>query len=434
MPRKLNLLLITADSLRADAVGWGARHVGSSPTPHLDRLAEEALVFTQGIAQGTYTMMSMPALLAGAAPSRLRPYSFGEEGGVLLGPNATLPEAAVEAGYRTAGFHSNPYLSRAFGFERGFETFYDDVLLGQSRYQIKAHMLIYRLRRLIRFWPYLPARGLNRKVLSWLGQGDEPFFLWVHYMDTHGPYQSSAEFNLAARIRDEALWRKAVRRPEALSAPERAGFAGAYRRAVTNLDREVGDFLEEFERRGWRDRTAVLFTADHGEEFFEHGRFGHSNAPYEELIRVPLTVCVPGVSARTIDAVVSLVDVAPTVVDIMGGAAPPHFEGQSLLRFATVARPQLESVAIVEQTLAPYVAAVRTREWKFILGDTGRRELYALGTDPGEARNVVGEHSGVAQGLERQLAAHRRPPAESTTLSLEEEDLVTKRLRDLGYL
>jgi arylsulfatase len=425
-PRQ-NLILITVDSLRADVVG-------PDLTPALHGLAAESLVFSNAIAPGCYTMMSMPALFAGTAPSRLTPYYFGEEHGVLLGARASVTEVLAETGYHTGGFHSNPYLSRAFGFDRGFRDFDDDMVLGGSRRRIALHMLAYRLRRVFRSRPYLPAGPLNRKALAWLARARRPFFLWLHYMDTHGPYQSDVRFHLPTRIRDEALWRKAIGGRTALSPGERARFFQSYRRAAANLDRALGDFLGALRQNGVLAETAILVTADHGEEFFEHGRFGHSNGPYEELIRVPLILRVPALPARTIDSQVSLLDVAPTIVELAAAPARPQFEGRSLLRFTRNGVAVTPSVTITEQTLTPYVAAVRGGEWKLIQGGGGRTELYHLVQDPGETRNVAAERPEIAERLAKELQAHTGSPEAPTSLSPEEEEVVARRLRDLGYL
>ncbi len=428
MTPRQNVILITIDSLRADVVG-------PSLTPVLDDLAAESLVFSNAIAQGCYTMMSMPALFAGTAPSRLRPYYFGEEHGVLLGAHPSVAEVVAQEGYHTGGFHSNPYLSRAFEFDRGFRDFDDDMVLGGSRQRARLHMLAYRLRRLFRSRPYLPAGPLNRKALAWLARARRPFFLWLHYMDTHGPYQSDVRFHLLTRIRDEGLWRKAIGGRKALSPVERERVFESYRRAAANLDCALGEFFGALRRDGVLDQTAIVVTADHGEEFFEHGRFGHGNGPYEELIKVPLMIRVPGIPARTIDTQVSLVDVAPTVVELAGGPTRAHFEGQSLLRFArhrVAEAPAL--VAITEQTLTPYVAAVRRTEWKLISGGDGRAELYHLVHDPGETRNVAAEHTEVVTSLAAELQVHKKDPGSLKSLSPDEEEVVARRLRDLGYL
>lgn len=427
MTPRQNIILITIDSLRADVVG-------PSLTPALDALAAESLVFSNAIAQGCYTMMSMPALFAGTAPSRLQPYYFGEEHGVLLGTHASVAEVLAETGYHTGGFHSNPYLSRAFGFDRGFRDFDDDMVLGGSRRRIALHMLAYRLRRFFRSRPYLTAGPLNRKALAWLTRARRPFFLWVHYMDTHGPYQSDARFYLTTRIRDEALWRKAIHGRKALSPAERARFFESYRRAAANLDRALESFLGALRWNGVLEETAILVTADHGEEFFEHGRFGHSNGPYEELIRVPLMVRVPSLRARTINRQVSLLDVAPTIVELAAAPARPQFEGRSLLRFARNGVAAGPEVAIAEQTLTPYVAAVRGTGWKLIHRDGGRTELYHLIHDPGETRNVAAERPEIANQLRMELQVHRGSPGTPQILSREEEEVVARRLRDLGYL
>lgn len=431
-----NIILLTVDSLRADCVGGAPER---TLTPHLDRVAETAVVFTQAFSQGPYTTLSMPSLFTGLYPSRLPPVEVRGMYGVRVGSTPTLTLALAQAGYHTLGFHSNPFLWRVFGFDRGFADFYDDMFLPGARLPVRLRLLLNRVHRLRRLTPYLPAAALNRKVLAGLARAREPFFLWVHYMDTHGPYQSRRGWGLAAKLRAERLWHKAAHRPTAVTPAERDTLWAWYRERVAYVDEQLGLLLGTLAGRGLLERSLLILTADHGDEFSEHGGYTHTHQLYDELIHVPLFFRVPGVAPRRVEEVVELVQIVPTVLDFLGLPEPNPLDGKSLRSTMAGGRDGLRGTALSEAELAPhYIVCLRDREWKLICRPgSGPDELYHLLEDPAEQRNVLAAHPEVAAALRRDLDARRRTGREAARaerLSPEDEQLVEARLRDLGYL
>lgn len=426
-----NVLLLTVDSLRADAVA-------SSPPETLafDRLAEEGVVYENAFAQGTFTTLSMPSLFASRYPSSLPPVEFLENTvGVHLDGVPTLPEALQDAGYETAGFHSNPLLSHLFGFDRGFDTFDSRLPLADvPGLPGRAKILTDKLLRLVRTHAYLPGERLTDRALDWLDEreDDRPFFCWLHYMDVHGPYQPKSGSVYLNKYRAERLWRKAVTRPGEVTAAEHERLWQTYREEVAYTDDCVGRLLEAFRERGLLEETVCVLTADHGEEFAEHGRYSHPDHLYEEVVHVPLVVRSPDENAGRVEHPVELVDVAPTVLAETGVEVPASFAGRHL------ADPG-SGHAISEAGVTPtYKASVRTDRWRYVrYGD--REELYDRQSDPGEGENVLDARPGVVADLgsrlDEHLATHGTHVGETGSADAGIEDSAVKdRLADLGYL
>lgn len=428
-----NVVLLTVDSLRADCVEAGL-------TPSLDRFAREAVVFSSAFSQGPYTNMSMPSLFTGRYPSQLAPIEVHGVFGVSVRGVPTLATLLAAAGYHTLGFHSNPFLSRVFGFDRGFAEFYDDLLLDGARVPARWKLLLNRAHRLGRATPYLPAAALNRVVVAGLERAREPFFLWVHYMDPHGPYAAARGWGPLGKLRAERLWRKATRRPEEVSGQERDELWTGYRRRIASLDEHLGALFAEFSRRGLWEKSLVALTADHGDEFGEHGGYTHTHKLYDELVHVPLVVRAPGAAPHRVEEVVELAQVVPTVLEEAGVPPPDGLAGDSLrLRRAGAGAAAAGGASLSEAELIPnYLGCLREKDWKLIGEErSGREELYDLRADPGERRNLIAAHPQVADRLREKWYERRRggPRAlRAERLSPEEEALVEARLRDLGYL
>ena len=325
-PERRNVILLTVDSLRADCVEAGL-------TPSLDRFAREAVVFSSAFSQGPYTNMSMPSLFTGRYPSQLAPIEVHGVCGVSVRGVPTLATLLAAAGYHTLGFHSNPFLSRVFGFDRGFAEFHDDLLLDGARLPARWKLLLNRAHRLGRATPYLPAAALNRVVVAGLERAREPFFLWVHYMDPHGPYAAARGWGPLGKLRAERLWRKATRRPEEVSGQERDELWTGYRRRIASLDEHLGALFAEFSRRGLWEKSLVALTADHGDEFGEHGGYTHTHKLYDELVHVPLVVRAPGAVPHRVEEVVELAQVVPTVLEEAGVPPPDGLAGGNGSRY-----------------------------------------------------------------------------------------------------
>lgn len=304
-PSHSNVVLYLVDTLRADRLGcYGEPRPVS---PRLDAFAAEAVLFEDALSQSSWTKASMASVLTGLIPS-----AHG-----VNGPRDRLPEDLPtltrilhRAGYRTAAVVANSFVTEPFGFAEGFDHFV-----------------------------YLPDLARSREVMdrveAWLeaAAGDgRPFFLYVHSIDPHAPYDPPPDLRrrFAPRVEDPeagsvaALYELVRGAPPA---PETAGDLGAlYAAEIAAEDRQLGRFLDLLQGRGLYDDSLILFTSDHGEAFSEHGSWSHGQTLYAEVLRVPLLLRLPGGegAGRRIPAPVQGVDLLPTVLDSVGLPPPPR--------------------------------------------------------------------------------------------------------------
>lgn len=439
-----DIFLLTVDAL-------GARHVGflgydRETTPRLDGLAERGIGARTCIAQSSHTRESMPSLFYSAYP-----FQLGEVGPVP-DDRPTIATELGDIGYATAGFHSNPYLSRAYGFDRGFDAFDDALPLGRNRLLVFLHRAINRLK----LQPYTPAEDLNRKGLSWLDSTTtERRFLWLHYMDPHGPYQPPERTQRL--FRDETvgqreaktLWRRTVDEPGTISDEERETLIDLYDAEIRYTDEMIGAFVDRLDARGLLGSSLIVVAADHGDAFGRHDIYGHPRRLYEELIHVPLLVLDPSEPPLRVERPIENIDVGPTILDTVGRDVPPEFEGDPLGRGDTADDPTGEGdgpAAFAEAHGEGDDAdvdrfAVRTGRYKYIVeldanDEPSTRRLYDLSTDPDERTNVQGERAAIRDRLHGRLVDHIRAvkrDAGEIGEHGEVDAVVADRLKSLGY-
>jgi arylsulfatase A-like enzyme len=447
-----NILIITVDSLRADHIGCYG--YDRETTPNVDALADGAAVYENAFAHACSTRPSFPALLTSSYPLMYGGYE-------RLSENRTvISEVFDDAGYRTGGFHSNAYLNPEFGYARGFDEFYDSMSdtdsVARLRHWVKNRLnqdgIVYkslasafdtaeRTAGVNIGSAYVDADEITDRAVEFVrrGSGDEEF-LWVHYMDVHHPYLPPADAQRAIRgdpiseRRAIQLRRKFMEDPEAVTAAELDDIIDLYDATIRFTDEQIGRLLEAADRH-WGDYT-VAFTADHGEEFKEHGEFSHFAKFYDEVMHVPLIVD-DGEHGGRHEELVGLVDLAPTLAEAAGLDRPDNWYGHSLERLHEGEWPR-ESVlgdwSPDGQGHEDRRYAYRDREWKFIDRPEGE-ELYYLPDDPDEQENVVETAGDVVETLRAAVDDHERTIDETRedlgTVEMDEE--VKDRLRDLGY-
>lgn len=381
-----SVLLITVDTLRPDALGWVA---GRNATPVIDGLAGQAFRFPAAVAPVPLTHPSHSAILTGLWPRRL---GLRDNGQLLPAGPATLAEVLRGRGYATAAFVSGYPLDSAFGLDRGFGV-YDDSLTRAGGPEGDLER---------------PAAATAAAAAGWLRSAPRPWMAWVHFYDPHYPYEPPAE----------------DRRP---------GSRGAYDGEVASVDRALAAVLAAI---GGRDAGDVLtvFAGDHGESLGEHGEGTHGFFVYDSTVLVPLFVRLPGRVAPGSSALPArLVDVTPTILDLLDLPPLPGIDGVSLLPMMTARQAPVEPAYL--ETYQPWLSygwsplrAVRYRGWKLI--DAPRPELYALDTDPGEERNLIAADPARAAELQRLLQQAAALPAASAPAA--DADALA-RLRALGY-
>ena len=442
-----DIVFLTVDSLRADHVGWHG--YSRDTTPFLDSVSKRAHTFTEAFTNGCYTRQAFPSMMTSVYPSVAR-----EDGG-LAANNTTLAEALSERGYTTAGFHSNPYLGPEFGYDRGFDTFYDSksepTKMGKLRLWVKENIpkesWIYKtLEKLFAKsqeqagidpgTPSLPADEITDKAIQWVKTvPDRPRFLWVHYMDVHHPYtppekhQYTFRKEKISRQRAVKLQRKMLDQPDDITRDELSDLIDLYDAEIRFCDAEIKRLIDNIETH-WGDDFVIGFTSDHGEEFRDHGGFSHSGTLHDELLHVPLLLADETVGERH-DEIVSLLDIPPTFIDYTDEDIPIEFEGESLRSLITGGqRDRSYTIGDHGETIS-----YRDKSWKYITG-TERSELYCIDEDSKEQTNVVDQNPAIVEEIEQTLTQHRelgrRTESEINKEELEGE--VQNRLEKLGYL
>ena len=455
MLERPNVILLTIDTLRADALGcYGQRDAIS---PNIDQLAASGIVFEQAITGGSWTQAAFPAMLTSTYP--------GLFGGCLgrLSPERPSPiDTLAASGYATAGFSTNPHLSRATGYDRGFRHFSDLVpdetdprlrsikggqrLLQNPLFQVLATGLGQPMRpaRL-----YRSAADVTDQLGEWAERAQQPFFAWAHYMDMHWPYHLEETLtrpsDVARAWQDLAVMngRSHYKRDGAITAAQQRRFMSLYKASLRYLDGHIGRLVDRLARLGCDDNTILIIAADHGEEFLDHGRWGHweSNL-FDEILRVPLVIRIPDRrQAQSIRRQVRLLDLMPTVLDLCGCSVPPDLMGSSLVPLWTGREDQYPGeVALSEMRRDPWHRiAVRTETFKLIWDNKCPEQpaLYDLQQDPRETYNVSASHPEVVRQLRAAVEEHLRRVADTGSTQAQEldhDEAVTTRLRNLGYL
>jgi arylsulfatase A-like enzyme len=427
-----NLVVYLIDTLRSDRLGC---YGYTRPTsPRIDRFASAALLFREGRAQSSWTRPAVTTILTG-----LPPWAHGveERSSALPEEVATIGERLAAAGYDTALFTTNANIVARFGFAQGWETF--EAIFERSG----------GARR------HVDSAEIHRHVLSWLdarGQRGErrPFLLVVHTLDPHDPYRPAEPFRraLAPGVDVERACCGSARQLTALAlADPAAGQARAaaaselYDAEVAQNDASFGALLDELERRGLAERTAVLLTSDHGEEFFEHGGWKHGFTLYEEMLRVPMVLRLPGASpaGRVVDAPAEQIDVVPTLLELAGLPADALLPGRSLLaidgaspRFSTARL--VRAGVILESAKRELWKLVRRRgPWVAPLGEPPYL-LFDLAADRGELADVALARRDERRYLDGELERVTAGAADARRVSAPIDPELDRALKALGYL
>lgn len=426
-----DVILITIDALRADHLGVYGYDRPTSP--HLDMLAREAGVVRSDISQAPYTKASMASLFTGLFPSSHKAYtisrSFDEtmKGSVsralpqtdVLDPALwTMASAFERAGYQTIGLNTNPFLLKEFGFAKGFQDY--EFLSSESELATADEVI---------------TRALDCLDHRTAGQ---PTFMWMHLMEPHSPYTPPARVRglfpprTPPRLAPQDALSAWIQQQGSLDANF---YESLYDGEIRSADEALGALFDGLRKRGIWDRLVLVITADHGEEFLDHGGFEHSRTLYDEMVHVPLIIKAPGLTPGVRDVETEAVDLAPTLARAAGADPPAGLAGVDIwpeLR----GRSSGEPWAFAEKPGEIYM--LRTREWKFISNLEAHHELYHLTTDPRELKNVAPFDLERTREMRNQLAgilarayeAGRKVRGQLAPIS----PRVLNRLKALGYV
>jgi arylsulfatase A-like enzyme len=447
-----NVLLVTIDSLRADHVGY--QGYDRDVTPNIDRYASEGSRFTNAYAHVGGTRFSFPSILSGVTPLMYGGYERISDDQTLLS------EVFADAGYRTGGFHSNLYVSGRFGYDRGWDEFYDSApdesWMSKARKWAKTNLVDTPVFPLLKKGYdalessqgvnvgsyHVPADEITDMAIEFIEESPaEPTFLWVHYMDVHHPFLPPEEYQL--EFRDEAvpdteaiqLRRKFIESPEEVTHEEYQTFIDLYDAEIRFNDDEVGRLFEAAEEAWNEDEEYLLaLTADHGDHFLEHGYFGGALG-LDVKTHVPLFVngCD---DTDEYDDLVGLVDLPTTLADAAGLSVPDIWYGHSLQGLMREDEwPRKEIIGGWDNEEGDTLV-VREHDWKLIRRPEETNELYHLADDPGEQDNVVDEFPEQERRLQKKLDEHMELVRATDDETVERPDMdedLKERLRRLGY-
>ncbi len=403
-PASPDIILITVDTLRADRLGcYGSKTV---PTPVIDALARDGVLFEQAIAQVPLTWPSHAAILTGTYP-----FSNGVQdftGQPLSTKIRTLAESLKRNGYATGAVVSSFVLDRSWGLARGFD-FYYDTFPGQAFVQKDIALVDRR------------AKESVSQALRWLQRPRrQPFFLWLHLFDPHSPYDPPEPFQTRYRQRP-------------------------YDGEVAYVDSQLGRLFAWLKKSGLYDGALIVFLSDHGEALGEHGESEHGFFVYDSTVRVPLIIKPPSevrTAQRRIPGPVEAISVAPTVLQLAGLHDPieRQFQGASLAPLVTGGKWDPGRPAYSE-TFYPFssfgwspLRSLHSARYHFI--EAPDPELYDLQADPQEQHNLVSQESTTAASLRKQLQEliSRYQPSRAQEQTSGPSAEAIEKLRSLGYV
>jgi arylsulfatase A-like enzyme len=439
-----DVLLVLVDTLRADHLS--AYGYGLPTSPAVDRMASEAESFTRAFAPAPWTRPSCGALLTSRYP---REIGLSDMWSPLPKEIPILPQLLQAEGYATAGIVSSVQLSPPFGFAKGFDVL--DIGTSYLRWT-GATQALGRLGVISRseYYPRYDARQLTDRAIEWLERQprDRPVFMYLHYSDPHEPYQPPPlddrwrEFASDQALRLETPPSGPPTDGRTFSTAEREAVIARYDAEIAFFDAQFGRLLDHLKTRGRYEETLLILTADHGEEFQEHGGWLHAHTLYNELLHVPLIIKYPrrlaGVNGRVTEQPASLIDVVPTIREVLGAAWPlSAFRGESLL--GREVAPGGQTRAVYADNGSPPLRALLWGPDKLIQrldehGNVVGEEHYSLPRD-------FGEHAAPApseidrqrlEEMRRQLIEiyERGAPAKQVTV----DDETYQELRALGYV
>jgi arylsulfatase A-like enzyme/Flp pilus assembly protein TadD len=413
-----NIILITLDTTRADRMGFLGSERGL--TPNLDALAKQSVVFTRAYAQVPLTTPSHAALLTGTYPQ----FSHIEDLGAPLGAGLPyLPDLLHHHGFHTGAFIGAYILDpegTARGFERGFDVYdanFHQRKPGEDRYKSVERR----------------AEDVADRALGWLSRHQQrPFFIWLHFYDAHDPYDPPEPFKT-----------------------HYASFP--YDGEIAYTDSIVGSLMEVLRKHGLYQNSVIAIAADHGEAFGEHGEERHGMFLYDETIHVPLLLKLPAgrLGGKRVEERVALAEVAPTLLEAAGIAAPATMQAQSLFPLFSTERMDKAKVdaskpaagdtgktaerPVYSETNYAHRAFgwSELRSWrtgKYFYVQAPKRELYDQSSDPDAAKNLAPASKAVADTLESQLADFQQKTSSVRTEPTKLDPTQAEKLRALGYL
>ncbi len=464
-----NVLFVLIDTLRADHLSSYGYHRQTSP--RIDQLAAEGILFENCISQAPHTKPSTASILTSLYPPTHKVELFTSS----LDTNAlTLPEMLHAGGWRTSLMSANTFLSPTYGFGEGVETFRGSVV--NPSFQLIGASVFHRLRRVfvkdmhlwrdgwdllreIANWPFMSdgddyqhgmtAAQLENEFFSWHGQleGDAPWFSYLQFMEPHAPYEPALEHQIFDNPNpiEAGAWFPSKRDimflpfapGDAIPESERAGIIANYDSCIHEVDAAIGRIIDRLDQSGELDNTLVIITSDHGEEFFEHGAWGHGHSLHRELVHVPLIMRSPRhfPAGIRVPSQVRSVDIMPSILATCGLKTPEQAAGLALPLLADAQPREVFSEVLWG---GHFARSLRTNDGTAIYAKFANQEaqqFFGIG-DIAEAKDLAASQVSLSQQLHQQLnAEHQRLAANALAAKTAAVDDGTQaNLADLGYL
>ncbi|HYD50334.1 MAG TPA: sulfatase [Terriglobales bacterium] len=449
-----SVVFLMVDTLRADYLGcYGFQ---GDISPQIDRLCREAVVFEDALSQAPWTKPSIATLFSSLDPvahqvlTQRGQYAkpdveISAKGkrttDVLPGSVTTIAEAFAEAGYTTAAFVANPWIRDEVGFGQGFQTYEDNFAANGTA-----------------------ADVLIDAGLAWLKHQPKgkPFFLYLHFMDVHDPYDApdadyeaikdSPSLGTDRKLPAGKLSKGLVRSLRPVGArwadpdrPERLQlrtWRGRYGAGVRAFDRRLEVLLAHLRDSGLDRKTAIVLTSDHGEELYEHGGWAHGLNLFDHQLHVPLIVRPAGGLEQSVrvKGLIGLIDVAPSLLGHLQITAPKTWRGRNFAKAFGGGTKKVEQPAVFATGVKwqPQLFSARTDRFKLLRErSSGKEKLFDLGKDPAEQRDVRGKNEAAAVRLRGLLDEHLKKAKSGKVkrpATVEIDKATTERLRALGYI
>ena len=423
---RLNLIIVLVDTLRADHRGY---HGYPRPTsPGIDDLAAASAVFRNHYSTASRTGPAVASVFTGLYPRShgvINPLIYWDAKGILGDEQTTLAEILQAEGYACHGIITNPNVTGRFGFAQGFET-----------YRMVASM---------------EAREVNELAVTLLTTAiSKPFFLYLHYMEPHSPYAAPRAYEglfvdpgyRGPITGEHAQLDEIVAGRLTVDEADVRELEGLYDQEVRNFDDEFGRLLDALRDAGLMENTVIVFIADHGEEFLEHGSVLQGYTLYQEQLHVPFFIYDPrNREPREVTAITRHIDVLPTVLDLLGIELEGPVQGESAVYLIEGSAQAGEALPVFAEASLMAVKTIRMRSlmvdgWKLIQTElpVTRKELYHIEVDPSEQRDLASTNPEVTEELTARMnrLVKSLPVAPSRTVKLERQEI--EALRSLGYI
>ena len=423
------MVLITLDTVRVDYLGCYG--YPSTVSPNLDSLAQTSVVFERAYSTAPFTAPAHASILTSQHPSTHGIVFNGHRKPKRLKTeNRTIAKHLHEAGYATGAFVSTDCLDKQYGFDQGFEEFKSIEI---SHSDDKGG------------WGKMVSDFAKRWLLR---NCQRPFFLWVHYFDPHLSYICPDNIYTELEIPRSVILLQEVNKIRKSKEPPPPNIKEAYRAEIYEMDKYIGELLEALESLNLRSSTVIAVVADHGEYLGEHGLYGHHRL-YEEVIRVPMIITIPGMEKiiKRKD-VVSTIDLTPTLLKLLGADSLESAQGRDLLEPSASEKnipafSEWRDFRILNQRNKPrphdFLISLQNQQYKLILSIVSKsgNKVFNLINDPGEMKNLANDDPDLFEQLEQAISLHITNDLPSGLMDTEDVQISSESiemLKSLGYI